>query len=806
MYHVIGTGLTAILLYLISYFFYRLDFFSYQFHKKLWNAILAVVFLAATIAGVFMALQITYKWDIPYVKTILKWHVEFGIGMAFTGIFHFIWHFPYFTRIFERHPKKSEITGNQQSSTADPGVNLFVVGLVSSTVQLLLIREMLNIAGGYELITGIFLGSWLIASAIGAALAASSGLTDIRKINLTFSLSPLLSLFLLFFLTRMFLTSGETPSLLVSLIYTLLVLIPFCMVSGFTFVRLISFARTTRGSSAGKSFATETAGGVLSGILVAILTSGLLGTYKILFLTIILCTAYVVITCYSVTGKAKTIARITFLLLAIIVIMGEPDRVCRQLLLTGISVSSSTDTPYGNITRGKYKGEESTYYNHRLLTYNSDVTEREENVHYGMLQSDNPERVLLISGSPASMLPELLKYPVKEITYIERDPALSKQWPAIHDTAGVRIRAVNTDAFRYILESEQKSDVVILTVPPPSTLQLNRYYTTEFYKAVKEKLRDGGVFMCSPGSGNDYFNKESIELYSSIYNSLAAVFGNVRPVVGNKLYFIASDSPVSVSFCKLTTKRGISNVYVGCDYLSDDLTENKTNEFTALIDRSAKQNRSALPVASYHYQAFTFSKYAGEKIPAIILMVVLFALPSLLTGRRLMAMYFSASALAGFEIIILLTLQIMIGNMYQLTGLVLAGLMAGLAAGAGSERIRLLNAPVAAKVLLLVLIYGGAGLVYSSAVEIRQEWPVVIILVLAAIIPAVLTGRLFTDLTSGSPEASAVSAVYGADLAGSALGFILVSGFAIPVLGIRDSLFLLAALVFAGFIFSSSRK
>ena len=55
----------------------------------------------------------------------------------------------------------------------------------------------------------------------------------------------------------------------------------------------------------------------------------------------------------------------------------------------------------------------------------------------------------------------------------------------------------------------------------------------------------------------------------------------------------------------------------------------------------------------------------------------------LLIKRRYMLMYFSASALAGFEIIILLTLQIIIGNMYQLTGLVIAGLMAGLAIGSG---------------------------------------------------------------------------------------------------------------------------
>ncbi len=46
-------------------------------------------------------------------------------------------------------------------------------------------------------------------------------------------------------------------------------------------------------------------------------------------------------------------------------------------------------------------------------------------------------------------------------------------------------------------------------------------------------------------------------------------------------------------------------------------------------------------------------------------------------------MYFSASALAGFEIIILLSLQVMVGNMYQLTGLIIAGLMTGLAVGSG---------------------------------------------------------------------------------------------------------------------------
>ena len=85
MYHVVGTGLIAIIIYIISYFFYRNGYFSQQFHWKLWNSVLAATFLFTALAGVFMALQINYKWNVPFIKSILKWHVEFGIGMAFTG-------------------------------------------------------------------------------------------------------------------------------------------------------------------------------------------------------------------------------------------------------------------------------------------------------------------------------------------------------------------------------------------------------------------------------------------------------------------------------------------------------------------------------------------------------------------------------------------------------------------------------------------------------------------------------------------------------------------------------------------------
>lgn len=103
MHHVIGSGLTGIFFYFISILFCRYGIYSIQFHRKIWNIILAVTFFITVLAGVLLALQTHYTWDIPSFKQILKWHLEFGIGLAFTAIFHFSWHLSCFRNIFVKY-------------------------------------------------------------------------------------------------------------------------------------------------------------------------------------------------------------------------------------------------------------------------------------------------------------------------------------------------------------------------------------------------------------------------------------------------------------------------------------------------------------------------------------------------------------------------------------------------------------------------------------------------------------------------------------------------------------------------------
>ncbi len=806
MYHVIGTAITVSVLYLISFVFYRTGLYSLTLHRRFWNSILAVTFIITALAGLFMALQINFKWNIPWIKSILKWHVETGAGMAVTGIFHIIWHLSYFRKIFSRAEEPSVTSGFKKMSPYDISINLFIIGFTSMSVQVLMMREVMNISGGYELTTGIFLGSWLIASGIGAAAAGRSVLNDIRRINLMFSLSPLVSLALLIILSRLFLEPGETPSFLVSMIFTLLVLVPFCILSGFSFVKLIAAARAENNFIPGKSFSIETTGGIVAGILLSVLTAGMLNTYQLLLTIILLSLVYTLVTYFFTDRKAKILIKAFAAVIISFIILSGPDNLFRHLLLPGIKVKETKDTPYGNITYGDYSGERSVYYNQRLLAYNDDAAEREENIHYALLQKENPEKALLISGSLKSHLPELLKYPVKKVVYIERDPELIKSESGQADPGNAELIIENMDAFRYLKRKGDNFDAILLLLPPPSTLLLNRYYTVEFFDDVRNKLTPDGVFMCSPGIWDNYPNKESINLYSSIYNSLAAAFRYVKPVVGNKLYFIASDTELSLSVCRLTEERNIRNIYVCSDFLADDLIENKSAEVISLLDPAAGINRSLFPIAGFYFQSYNFSRDLNEKVPSIILMILVFALPVLTVRRRNLIMYYSASALAGFEIMILLSLQLTVGNMYQFTGIILASLMAGLAAGAGADIRFLHSVNLRIKALFLAAYYAATATGINFLMSVNSIPAAIIIIVLSALLPAFITGHIFRELTITDNNGSASAVTYSADLAGSAFGFILISGVTIPLIGLQASIFLLSGLIFAGILLGTNRN
>jgi hypothetical protein len=135
--------------------------------------------------------------------------------------------------------------------------------------------------------------------------------------------------------------------------------------------------------------------------------------------------------------------------------------------------------------------------------------------------------------------------------------------------------------------------------------------------------------------------------------------------------------------------------------------------------------------------------------------------------------------------------------------LIIAGLMTGLAVGSGKNISFLNSFSLRRKALFLMIFYLGFGLIFNYVIEIKSGLPVVALIVFSVFLPGLLTGHVFRELTINTKVTETSPETYSADLAGSALGFILISGFAVPLFGIQFAIFLLSLLIFAGILFGT---
>ena len=796
MYHVLATGAVSLLLYFFTLILNKTGFIPTDIHRKIWNFILVFTFVLTATAGLFIALQISYKWEIPNIKTILRWHVESGIGFAFAGIFHFLRHFRYYLTGNPYPSRSRSVLSDVAGSFVNATENLFLIGFISTAAQIILMREILNIAGGFEFAAGAFLGAWLLASAAGSVSERFASEVSVLKINLLFLSGFVITVLLLILFNILLLAPGESPSFLETVLFSIIVLLPFCFVSGYSFTKLLRLNDIRNKTIAGRSFSIETAGGITSGLIISVLVSGILNNYSLLLTLLILYSGYIIIRflVFSTLGRVIIFALLPVLIAALIIF--NVDVYFRGLLMRGTGVTSTKDTPYGNITTGIYGGEESIFYNQRLIRWNEDDAEQEENIHYALLQHPHPVSVLLISGDISASSEQLEKYNVKKIVYVERDPELVKRFVK---TVPEVVVVEKDDAFRYVKNTVERFDVIIIQLPPPSTLVLNRFYTASFFSDLKSILYDGGIIQFSPGVSENYINKESVVYYSSLFNTVGAVFRHVLPVKGQRLYFLASDAPLSSSFCVMAEEKNIVNTYVNSFYLSDDLTEKKTQEILSLMERSVRINTGNRPSAVFYYQGLTLSKFPGERLPLFLLVAIILGLPLLSLRKDSIPMYTSAAALASFEIIILITLQSTIGAMYQLTGLVIACIMAGLATGSGIRARSALWNSVHVSFAGMFLFYFMTGLLINGIYNEDNKGILLIIMLISGFVPAFFTGSLFRILTLKYDS----SLIYTADLAGSSMGFLAITIFIFPVLGIQNTIFVLSGLIFTGFLFGT---
>lgn len=107
-YHLILIFGALLGLYLISSLLHRYGEIRKSTHRKIWNSLLLITFLVTGLIGIFMVLQLNYEFSIPWFRSLLYWHVEFGIAMASISFFHVWWHWKYFIHLFRQRREEKD--------------------------------------------------------------------------------------------------------------------------------------------------------------------------------------------------------------------------------------------------------------------------------------------------------------------------------------------------------------------------------------------------------------------------------------------------------------------------------------------------------------------------------------------------------------------------------------------------------------------------------------------------------------------------------------------------------------------------
>jgi spermidine synthase len=385
---------------------------------------------------------------------------------------------------------------------------------------------------------------------------------------------------------------------------------------------------------------------------------------------------------------------------------------------------------------------------------------------------------------------------------------------------------------------EERYDLVILNLPYPTTLQLNRFYTLEFFQMLRELLADEGILVISCPGSLAYMSDELRDLNAMAYRTLTGVFPYVRPIPGDLTLWLASpsDEPAKASVDEVVErwdKRGLETQLLTAPHIRLRLDQRYLDWFWASLGkteggRKALVNRDLHPVGLFYgltYWNALFSPglarafaVAGRlklwvlSVP-IIGATLLWLIVVKLVGKGKGVVVPMAIATTGFtgmtaDLIIVFAFQTLYGYVYHWIGLIITAFMVGLSLGGLLMTRRLAVIQEGKSVLLrlelaIVLFWALMPLALSTVfshithplIFSSIQWGLLALNALAGFLVGAqfpLANKIWLKGREGLRGTT--GALYASDLVGAFVGSMVVSVVLIPVLGILETCLLAAIL------------
>ncbi|WP_117170562.1 polyamine aminopropyltransferase [Paraliobacillus sediminis] len=329
---------------------------------------------------------------------------------------------------------------------------------------------------------------------------------------------------------------------------------------------------------------SDYAGGLIGGLLFAFLLRPQLGMVKTAFLVgfINLIVASIVLWLFRKEIKRFMVHGIVATVIGILLLLGflfgEEMAFTFEQKLYKDPIIHMEESNYQKIILTQKGDDLRLYLNGGLQLSSIDEYRYHETlVHPVMEQADQPKDILILGGGDGVAAKEVLKYEeVESITLVDLDPAVvalankNEKLLSINEHAlqDEKVEVINQDAYKFLEETEQVFDAIIVDLPDPNDESLNKLYTKEFYALARNHMALNGAMMVQATS--PIF---ATEVYWTINETIASNDLNTEnfhvdvPSFGNWGFVLASRQVIDVSEL---------SVSVDTRYLTTDILEGLT--------------------------------------------------------------------------------------------------------------------------------------------------------------------------------------------------------------------------------------
>jgi spermidine synthase len=383
---------------------------------------------------------------------------------------------------------------------------------------------------------------------------------------------------------------------------------------------------------------------------------------------------------------------------------------------------SSGDSRYQNIALGESAGQYNLYSNGQLATSFPNDADNQVLAAQLLCQHGHPCDILIVGEAAGGLARFVLNYPIRRLTVVEIDRLYLRcelAWLKPQELSAMndpRLRLIIGDGLSYLNGLRRSAtfsgfDIVFLHLPDPATALLNRFYTEDFFHAVRRILAPSGVLALQISLPENYTAGVLGQYSAIIYQTLSAVFPRVALSPALNLCLFASADPDSISQSAAILAQRYRSFNLAPANLAMVFPSLYPSELIASLHWRLAElpvpglNSNERPVGYYAYSkvlGWYSDKHTAaalallEGIPYKIIMALSMLAVMFLAicgrqrakSKQILPLFsrwtLAVAGFAGlsFEIVLLYAFQCLIGQIYHAIGLFTALFMFGLPLGA----------------------------------------------------------------------------------------------------------------------------